>query len=1183
MEEGHAFFLPYDFPFSSHPEGSIMDILNAYRSMVRPCVFFCCTLLWARSGIGETFFTDVTEQVGLHEFPGRSARNVVFVDYDNDGFQDVFITENRYSTRRIGLFHNTGDGRFVDQTFLVPTDLHVEEGGAGAIFGDYDNDGDEDLFLPVWPHSVLLRNDRGRFTQVDRESDLTDSLDTENALWLDYDRDGYLDLYVSSYSADESFAPRANRLLRNNSDDTFTDQTAVAGLDILLHPQSGGSTGGMAAGDFNNDGWPDLYVGVYDYSNRLFLNDGQGGFQDATSGEIADEGEAFSIAIGDIDNDGDLDIFQGAGGSFELGYRSLMLLNLGEGQFLDVTEGVGLGVGLLGTNTSGTAFADIDNDGDLDLVVGISEKESGSEHFLLLNDGNGTFVDQTTVSGIEDLGSYIAVGDYDEDGFVDLLYASFTREVTALYRNNGNANHWLRVELVGIESNRRGIGARLLATSGDREQLREILGGLGRQEDERVAHFGLGARTQVDRLEVRWPSGQVDVLTDVPADQKIRVFEGKKGYHRVNPTMWVTPLPDSLVAGGTFRGTVSVRPARFEAEAPITGVVADWREMGGAAAVPLQASGDGTWQVETTLNVPEAYGYKTVSVRVDQSTSVGDYWTQLSHRLLVLPADNQEVFVDGVGRGWQLGPAETGAEQKLGFVSPWDGTLDIYLINENGTNPVRLTQNEGDMVTWKYGGLYGPNWDWSPDGKQIVVSAHLDGPPAIYVVNSDGTHLRQLTHPEEGRFDAHPSWSPDGTKIAFTSNLTDNPLSARGMEIWVMNADGSHPVKLADHPAGDAFPSWSPDGTKIAFASRRHEVGENRNYEIYVMDADGSHPVRLTDNEAFDYSPSWSPDGTKIAFRSADVGIVVMDADGSHPTPLPGTERAYTLSWSPDGTKIAFWFSGEGVFTVGLDGTGPTRVTWLPAGVGGFIPIWLPRGASSPVQVLNTEAAAVTYRGRRARELQAEKLWLATYQSVDPIVPTGYASLGFAFHPGDAAMPEGGWLKVRVNDTQRDLLEGWVDVTRREWQEVEIPLEAFALEGRVEQIEFSGVLTGTFYLADLRLVTAAKGRPVTAVTETQVGLPGRFALEPNYPNPFNRSTMIRFALPENEMVKLEVFNLMGQKVATLVRGAREAGTYTIHWDGRDDDGRQLASGVYLYRLRAGDGKQVETRKLLLLR
>lgn len=418
---------------------------------IRLCsAFFCASLLLVSAGGAQTLFTDVTEQVGLQVFPGDHARNIVFVDYNNDGLLDVCITENR-PARRIGLFRNTGDGRFVDQTFLIPSDLHVEDGGAGAIFGDYDNDGDEDLFLPVWPHNVLLRNDRGVFVRVEQPGDLGGTVGTDSAVWLDYDRDGYLDLYVTNmiyvaltenpavsqtlttsdwtvdgpdgvpHSGDElsirinelldhpnGERPWTNRLLRNQGDGTFADRTTAAGLEIVFEPHWGGNTGGLAAGDFNNDGWPDLYLGVEKAANRLFINDGQGGFQDATTDEIGDAGEAFSIAIGDINNDGDLDIFQGAEGRGAQD-RSLMLLNLGEGQFLDVTEGVGLGV--LGTDTSGTGFADIDNDGDVDLVIGQSTKESGRENFLFLNDGTGVFIDATASSGIEDFGGYLAWGE----------------------------------------------------------------------------------------------------------------------------------------------------------------------------------------------------------------------------------------------------------------------------------------------------------------------------------------------------------------------------------------------------------------------------------------------------------------------------------------------------------------------------------------------------------------------------------------------------------------------------------------------------------------------------------------------------------------------------------------------------------------------------------------------------
>ncbi|MEW6755763.1 MAG: VCBS repeat-containing protein [Candidatus Latescibacterota bacterium] len=219
------------------------------------------------------------------------------------------------------------------------------------MYGDYDNDGDLDLFVAVGSpfavgKSILLRNDRGTFRDVALEAGLTGSLGTDNAVWLDYDRDGYLDLYIGNPGCGTLEQPVYNLLYRNRGDGTFEDVTERAGLMLQLGSTDaggcgGGSNGGMAAGDFNDDGWPDLYVAVFSAPNRLFLNDGQGRFRDATTAEIADPGEAFGVAVGDTDNDGDLDIFQASGGNDDLNlpYRSPLLLNLGQGQFVDFTEG----------------------------------------------------------------------------------------------------------------------------------------------------------------------------------------------------------------------------------------------------------------------------------------------------------------------------------------------------------------------------------------------------------------------------------------------------------------------------------------------------------------------------------------------------------------------------------------------------------------------------------------------------------------------------------------------------------------------------------------------------------------------------------------------------------------------------------------------------------------------------
>jgi len=244
------------------------------------------------------------------------------------------------------------------------------------------------------------------------------------------------------------------------------------------------------------------------------------------------------------------------------------------------------------------------------------------------------------------------------------------------------------------------------------------------------------------------------------------------------------------------------------------------------------------------------------------------------------------------------------------------------------------------------------------------------------------------------------------------------------------------------------------------------------------------------------------------------------------------------------------------------------------------------------VEILDLRQGGTVYQGDVACIVYtewAEQDWNVEFRPVLAVDPLGFTSLRFAFHPGDSRGPFVSLFSVVINDMVVALMFGAlegidVDPEVKDWQIVEIPLDVFDLVSPIESITFSGNLVGTFYLDDLRLVAATPPPSTTAVTEEHAAtLPQSFTLDQNYPNPFNSDTVIRFSLPTSQDVELAIFNLAGQQVATLVSGVRQAGTYTVRWDGRDDDGWELASGVYLYRLRTGDGKQAETRKLALVR
>ena len=598
----------------------------------------CAGLLLAGPVAAQTFFEDATGE------SGRTLHSVVIPawgDYDNDGWPDLLLNSS--------LAHNEAGRHFAERLHANPLQ-HLS-----GLFGDYDNDGDLDLVHMgafATGMSVLGRNDRGVFTNIALEAGLSDSLRTLSLIWLDYDRDGFLDLYEANIAedilnpntAEEGLAGLRNRLYRNKGNGTFEDMTEAAGLGGL-NPGEGHFNLTMAAGDFNDDGWPDLYVGVSRGPNRLFFNE-QGHFQEVRSGEILVAERPTVAAVGDIDNDGDLDLFQATNTlNVDPGFRSVMLKNEGGGNFLDVTEGVGL-VELARDSRFGAGLADIDNDGDLDLLT-------TRTHTLYLNNGDGTFVEATDRSGITEGTRFSLVwGDYNLDGFLDVFIAAGAQERhNRLYRNKGNGNHWLRIELVGVQSNRNGIGTRVFAQAGDLRQMRELLGSMGEGMHEMVVHFGLGPHTQVDRLEIRWPSGQVDVLTEIAADQKIRIIEGREDYHTVHPTIGeITPL----VAGVENDLELVVRPALFSAGAEISRVVADLSELGGPEEVALTDVGDGTYRLEIKVFTVAVPSRRNLDVWIEQTTPLGPHWTKFSRLLTILPPVDLVVFDEVLAPDWQM-------------------------------------------------------------------------------------------------------------------------------------------------------------------------------------------------------------------------------------------------------------------------------------------------------------------------------------------------------------------------------------------------------------------------------------------------------------------------------------------------------------------------------------------------
>jgi hypothetical protein len=510
-------------------------------------------------------FVHTDGRTGALYFVETIGSGAAFVDYDNDGWLDIYLVnagesphapDRNPDSGKNRLYRNNRDGSFSDVTDRAGVG-HTGY-GTGVCAADFDNDGWTDLFVTNYGATVLYRNSGdGTFSDVAERAGVSDRRWSAGAAFGDIDRDGDLDLYVAFYCkwdltihhvcheqgveiycGPEEFTGDADRLFRNNGDGTFTDITRESGV---YDPDGKGL--GVVFADYDDDGDLDIYVANDGTPNNLYRNRGDGNFEDVAwfAGVDADDaGNAqgsMGIAVGDYDRDGRLDI---GVTNFQRQYNTIYR-NDGGGFFADVSFPAGMGASLPLVSW-GAAFFDADSDGWLDLFIAnghIQERVGeydpttsyAQRNSLYQNLRDGAFRDVTAESAdgmrIVKVSRGVAFGDYDNDGDVDILVSN-ANDTPDLLRNDSPQGNWLLVGLVGVQSNRGAIGARVTAFLDSGRLVAEVRSGDSylSQNDLRV-HFGLGAETSVRRLEVRWPSGVVDVVEDAPAGQVLRIAEGE--------------------------------------------------------------------------------------------------------------------------------------------------------------------------------------------------------------------------------------------------------------------------------------------------------------------------------------------------------------------------------------------------------------------------------------------------------------------------------------------------------------------------------------------------------------------------------------------------------------------------------------------------------------------------------
>ena len=1094
-------------------------------------------------------------------------------DFNSDGWVDIF--------ERGKLYINREGTAFVD----VHAESNIQEGSGifGAVFGDYNNDGYLDLFTENFGSLNRLNRNLGfgRFDEVSAQVGLSMSILIQTAGWADFDGNGTLDIFVNDDRGN-------NRMYLNIDHERFQNISGTSGSATQ------GNSYGMAWGDYNNDGLPDVFIATCPggFENHLLRNNGDATFTEVSAAAgVNDVASSWGNIWLDYDNDGWMDIYiANTNNDPNVLYR-----NNGDGTFTDVSATAGVTT----SGGFGAGAADFDNDGWIDLYAATS----GVRHALYRNRGDGTFQNISLSAGIsEDSHDAVALADYNNDGWMDIFTAGSPRN--RLMINQGGSNHWITVETRGVQSTYFGISARVELYTDSLRQIREIGAGdsFCSQNDLMRAHFGIGARTAIDSLVVRWPTGTVDVVVNPPVDTRVTVVEGV-GINQVPVAARPIEPADSAVVSGAryrFRWSSGIDPEG----APLTYRLFLWGDDLDTALTVVNdtiAFVDTSlfdsrrtyrWSVETrdahsliTTRTVHTFSpdssFQVFSALVgspvgdDQSHSEGALWgdidgdgwqdlfvTNISNQPnLLFRNDGQGDFLGADGGDLTAGPGDSYGAVLADLDD--DGDLDAFVGNGTFASPRNngLYWNNGDgTFTAESAGEVvsdgGRTWsvsavDYDGDGFLDLFAANYDQSNFLYRNNGDGTFTRITDGPvvTQRAFSLGHVWGDydsDGHPDLFVAHGDLSGRSEPANGLYRNNGDGTF-TAVTDAPivtdggnsTGGSFADYDGDGDLDLLVTNyfgednalyRNDGGTWTRDIFNPVNNDGGASVGSAwgdyDNDGdLDLYISNDLDENNFFYINRGTGVFERVLSGG---PVSDGGRSNGTAWADydrDGDLDLFVTNGNL--------TSQSNILYRnnnPAPQNGWIQIDLEGRRSNRSAIGARVAALATIRGQ------------SRWQHGEVSGQTGYNaqnSLTVEFGLGDA--------------TQVDSL-----VIR--WP--------------------SGIVQSTGALAVNQFLSIVEDTTLVGIAGGGTA-PETYWLAQNYPNPFNPSTRVDFGVGRAGWVTLTVYDLLGRTVRTLVDEPLAAGRHTVTWNGRDDRGRAVSSGVYLYRLEAGAIQHL--RKMLLVK